>query len=121
LVEIFNGVTFVSDNIVDMIRTINALFAECEAKINTVSRNRFSCSHVWEYVKKVPQVSFDTIAREIKLSDLMIRMALKTLESIGIFEEISGEKCDKIHALGAIWTRCPDSQSFPQQHFFMKL
>ncbi|MDR2628657.1 MAG: Fic family protein [Puniceicoccales bacterium] len=92
-----NGVAYVADDAVDVIRAINALFAECETKINALGRSRFSCSQVLEYAKKVPQVSSNAIAKELKLSAPTIRMALKTLESIGVFEEISGKKRDKIY------------------------
>jgi Fic family protein len=92
-----NGVASVANNAVDVIRAINALFAECEAKINALGRSRFSCLQVLEYAKRVPQVSSDVIAKEIKLSAPTIRMALRTLESIGIFGEISGKKRDKIY------------------------
>jgi Fic family protein len=92
-----NGVASVADDAVDVIRAINALFAECKTKINALGRSRFSCLQVLEYAKKIPQVSADVIAKELKLSAPTIRVALKTLESIGIFKEISGKKRDKIY------------------------
>ncbi|MDR1595321.1 MAG: Fic family protein [Puniceicoccales bacterium] len=91
-----NGMAFVANDAISVIGEINALFAECERKINAVGRGRFSCLAIFERAKRVPQVSSNALG-DLKLSQPTVRIALKTLEVVGIFKEISGKKRNKTY------------------------
>lgn len=77
--------------------TINALFDQDMAKIQTLGRVKFSCIQVFEYLKKLPQVSAMLLVDELAISAPTARSALNSLESLDILTEISGKKRDKVY------------------------
>ena len=76
---------------------INNLFAADMAKITSLGRARFSCEQIFEYTKKLPQVTAQLLSRELGMSAPTIRSALNHMKRIGILHEISGKKRDKIY------------------------
>lgn len=76
---------------------INNLFAKDREKISHLGRARFSCEHTLEYMKKLPQVTVPLLAKELQMTQPTARSALNLLKSIGVLEEASGKKRDKIY------------------------
>jgi Fic family protein len=77
--------------------TINKLFDADTEKINKLGRIRFTCTKIFEFLKKLPQVSVPIVAHELKISAPTVRAALIALESAAILTEISGKKRDKVY------------------------
>lgn len=76
---------------------INALFKNDSQKIANLGRARFSCEHVFEYLKKLPQVTVPLLVSELKMSAPTARSALNHMIQIGIIEEMSAKKRDKVY------------------------
>ena len=76
---------------------INHLFEKDYAKIATLGRARFSCEHVLNYMKRLPQVSVSLIANELSMSAPTARSAIESMVGLGILEEISGKRRDRLY------------------------
>lgn len=77
---------------------ITALFEKDHAAIIThLKRATGSATAVFEYLKKLPQVSVSVLARELSLSAPTIRASLTHLSHLGIVQEISGKKRDRFY------------------------
>ena len=76
---------------------INRLFDEDLTKINNLGRIRISCTNVFEYLKKLPQLSVPLLSRELGITAPTARAALHQLLKLNIVVEISGKKRDKIY------------------------
>lgn len=76
---------------------INNLFTLDLAKIASLGRARFSCVQSFEYMKKLPQVTVPLLSRDLKMAPPTARSALNHMVSLGIIEEKSGKKRDKIY------------------------
>lgn len=97
-IEFFlEGVTQSSKNAVQTALNINQLFNGDIEKIKLLKRNRFSCEKVFHYLKKLPQVTVPYLSSELKLTAPTIRNALNQMTEIGILNEISGKKRNKIY------------------------
>jgi len=48
-------------------------------------------------MKKLPQVTVPLLAKELQMTQPTARSALNHLESIGVIEEVSGKKRDKVY------------------------
>ncbi|WP_375326627.1 Fic family protein [Candidatus Tisiphia endosymbiont of Nemotelus uliginosus] len=76
---------------------INNLFEQDLQKIAQLGRARFSCEVVLEYIKRLPQVTAPLLARELRMTAPTARSALNHMASIGVIEEMSGKKRDKVY------------------------
>lgn len=76
---------------------INALFAENAARIATLGRARFAAEQILDYMKLLPQVTVPLLAKELTLTAPTVRNALDSMQVLGIVEEISGKKRDKVY------------------------
>jgi Fic family protein len=76
---------------------INHLFDQDFQKIASLKRAKFSCEHVLEYMKRLPQVTVPLLSRELEMTAPTARKALTHLTKIGVIEEISGKKRDKVY------------------------
>lgn len=76
---------------------INDLFAEDIEKIAHLGRARFSCAQTLEYMQHLPQVTAPLLAKELKITTPTARSALNKLKSIGVLEEMTGKKRDKVY------------------------
>jgi Fic family protein len=76
---------------------INQLFEEDIEKIATLGRARFSCEQILAYLKKLPQVSVPLLVKALNLSAPTVRGALKHLVALGIIEESSGKRRNKVY------------------------
>ena len=78
-------------------KNINTLFDKDMEKIKTLGRARFSCEQVWVYMKQLPQVTVSLLATELDMTPPTVRSAVSHLVSVGIIEEVSGKKRDKVY------------------------
>ena len=91
------GVLESSKQAVQTVQDINHLFAEDSAKISTLGRARFSCEQTLEYLKQLPQVSVQSLAKELKISLPTARSSLNHLLNLGILTEVGNKQRDKIY------------------------
>lgn len=91
------GIQTSSQQALNTVKDINKLFDEDIEKINKLGRIKYSCLQVFEYLKKLPQVSVALLAKDLNLSAPTTRSAIKNLESIGILKEITALKRDRVY------------------------
>jgi len=92
------GVTTSAQQAVVTAQKINTLFDKDTTKIQTLGRVKFSCLDIFEYLKKLPQVSVPLLSEELDMSAPTARNAVNHLETLGILKEISHKKRDKVYA-----------------------
>ena len=76
---------------------INDLFASDLIKIASLGRARFSCEQILDYMKRLPQVTVPLLAAELSMTAPTARAALNHMMGLGVLEEMSGKKRDKIY------------------------
>lgn len=76
---------------------INSLFEQDLQKISKLGRARFSCEAIIEYMKLLPQVTVSSVASELGMTAPTARSALNHMTSIGVIEEKSQRKRDKVY------------------------
>ncbi len=91
------GVTESAKQAVQTATQINSLFEEDLLKIQKLGRSRLSCIEVLEYLKKIPQTSVPLLSKELSITAPTARSALNSMLKLGILQEISGKKRDKIY------------------------
>lgn len=91
------GVYESSKQAIQAAETINDLFTKDLEKISHLGRARFSCEQTFEYMKLLPQVTVSLLSKELKITAPTARSALNQLNSMGILEEVSGKKRDKVY------------------------
>ncbi len=91
------GITSSAQQAVETAQNINQLFSNDMAKIQTFGRIKFSCIAIFEYLKKLPQVSVPLLSRELGLSAPTVRSAVKQLEAVGVLKEITKKRRDKVY------------------------
>lgn len=91
------GITHAAQQAIKTASNINQLFKEDLRKIDSLGRARFSCHQILDYLKKLPQVSVPLITQELNMTAPTARSALQHMLNLGILEEISGKKRDKIY------------------------
>jgi Fic family protein len=91
------GITVTAQQASSTIQKINTLFAKDMAMIESLGKARFSVAIVFEYLKKLPQISVSFLAQELGMSEPTVRVALKHLQNLKIVEEITGKKRDRIY------------------------
>lgn len=78
-------------------KEINHLFEQDLKKIDTLGRAKFSCIEALEQLKKLPQVSVPLLSELLNMTAPTARSSLNHLLELGILEEMSGKKRDKIY------------------------
>jgi Fic family protein len=76
---------------------INQLFEKHCRAINALGRARLSCETVFNYLKKLPQVTVPLLVRELKITPPAVRKALNHLLLLDIVQEVSGKKRDRVY------------------------
>ena len=76
---------------------INTLFQLDMQKFSVLGRARFSCEAVLEYMKRLPQVTVPVLAQALKMTAPTARSAVNHMVVLGILEEMSGKKRDKVY------------------------
>jgi Fic family protein len=94
-----DGIWYSAKQAVSTINQLNFLFEEDLAKIKSLGRMQYSCIKIWEYIKKLPQV---TVPSLVKVNDLgmtapTIRNCLEMLVKEGILIETTGLQRYKIY------------------------
>jgi Fic family protein len=79
------------------IEKINHLFAQDMLLIDALGKARFSVEKVFEYLKKLPQLSVAVVAQELGMSEPTARTALDHLQQLNIVEEITGKKRNRTY------------------------
>ena len=97
LIFFLEGVTTTSLQAVSTTNAITILFEQNIAKIESLGRAKFSCLTVFDYLKKLPQVTAPLVAQELSMSSPTARTALTHLLKLGIVEEMSGKQRDKVY------------------------
>ena len=92
-----DGIVSSAQQAIQSVSLINNLFEHDFAKITTLGRARFSCAKIFKYLKKLPQVTVPLIAQQLNMAAPTARSSLKHMVKLGILEEISGKKRDKIY------------------------
>jgi len=97
-VEFFlEGVIVSSKDAIQTAQAINQLFTEDQKRIESLGRIKKTCLTVFEYLKKLPEVSASLLAQKLELSLPTARQALETLSNVGIVEEITGNQRGKVY------------------------
>jgi Fic family protein len=91
------GITQSSKQAIQTAQKINDLFKVDRDKISHLGRARFSCEQALEYMKRLPQVTVPLMAKDLKMSQPTARSALNHLTDLGVLEEVSGHKRDKVY------------------------
>jgi Fic family protein len=76
---------------------INRLFNEDTQKIASLGRARFSCESIFAFLKKMPQVNSSMLAKNLDMTPPTVRDALNRMVQLGILEEKTGKKRDKVY------------------------
>lgn len=91
------GITKSAHQGVKTISDINTLFDLDLEKIRSLGRQRFSCEEVFEFLKTLPQVSGPLLQKKLHMTAPTARNALNKLLSLGIVEEVTLRKRDKVY------------------------
>jgi Fic family protein len=91
------GVNQCAKQAISTANSINNLFDQDQIKIQTLGRARFSCEHILNYMKRLPQINVSIIMNALNMTAPTARNSLNHMVKIGILEEISGKKRDKIY------------------------
>jgi len=91
------GVAESAQQALEAARAISALFVKDAARIVDLGRARFSSEQVFEYLKKLPQVTVSLIASSLSMALPTARSAINNLVKLGILEEISGKKRERVY------------------------
>lgn len=91
------GVTESAKQAIQAATQINSLFESDILKIQKLGRSRLSCIEVFEHLKKIPQTSVPLLSKELNMTAPTARSALNSMLELGILQEISGKKRDKIY------------------------
>lgn len=78
-------------------QSLSDLFTQDIEKISSLGRVRFSCEQTLEYMKCLPKVTAPFLAKELNMSTPTARSALNNVHAIGVLEEVSGKKRDKVY------------------------
>lgn len=111
------GVYKSSKQAIETGKAINALFIRDLEEISQLGRARFTCETILEFMKLIPQVTVPFVALELKISAPTARSALNRLETLGILEEVSGMKRDKVYIYRRYLEVLEDgTEPFPQEY-----
>jgi len=91
------GVTESAKQAIQAATQINSLFETDLLKIQKLGRSRLSCIEVLEHLKKIPQTSVPLLSKELSMTAPTARSALNSMLALGILQEISGKKRDKVY------------------------
>ncbi len=92
-----DGILHSATQAINTAHQLNALFEEDLAKINALGRIKYSCIKVWEYMKKLPQVTVPLLSPALGMSAPTARSCLSILAEKGILKEITEMQRDRIY------------------------
>jgi len=91
------GIAISAKQAIQTANLINKLFNEDLEKIASLGRARFTCEKTLEHMKKLPKVTVPLIAEELDMTAPTARASLNHMVDLGILEEITGKKRDKVY------------------------
>lgn len=91
------GVQVSAKQAINTAEGINALFEQDFYALSCLGRVKFSCEHVLEYMKRLPQVTVPLLSKALGMTAPTARSALNAMTSMGVLEEMSGKKRDKVY------------------------
>lgn len=91
------GIVTSTQQAIQTAEKIDACFNRDLAKINTLGRGRFSCQIIFDYLKKLPQITVPFLANELNISPPTARSAVENMVALKILKETSGKKRDKVY------------------------
>ncbi len=91
------GILYSSKQAIRATEDINGLFKKDSEVISSMGRIKFSCEKTLEHLKKVPQVFAILLAKEMNMSVPTARNVLNSMVKMGIVDEVTGKKRDKIY------------------------
>ncbi len=91
------GVTESANQAVEIATAINLLLTKDLDSIAGLGRGRFSCELIFEYLKKLPQVTVSVIVSALSMTAPTARVALNNLVKLGILKVISGKKRERVY------------------------
>jgi Fic family protein len=95
------GVAKTAEQATETILQVSTLFEEDQKKIMGLGRARFSAEKVFEYLKKMPQVTVLFLSQELQMSPPTIRSALNALVDLKIIEKITQKQRGKAYVYKA--------------------
>ncbi len=97
LIFFLKGVIESAQRALQSVLDIQTIFDEDQKKIEVMVRSEHAIFKIFEYIKKVPQISVDVIVGQLEVSAPTARNAIEILEKIGILQEITGKQRFKIY------------------------
>ena len=91
-----NGVTTTAQEAAETATRVLKLFADDRKKIQKLGRPASSALQIYEYMQKKPIANIRIVAKSLKLSIPTVTLALNHLVRIGIVEEITGKRRDRL-------------------------
>ncbi|MCX5924721.1 MAG: Fic family protein [Candidatus Dependentiae bacterium] len=91
------GVVYSAKQALNTAQKINRLFESDRASIASLGRAQFSCLQIMEYLKTLPQISVKQLRQELGMTPPTVRAAINKMVDIGILEEISGKRRDRVY------------------------
>lgn len=95
------GVVNSAQQAVEAAVNINQLFQNDSMKIASFGRARYSCELIFDYMKKLPQVSVPLLSQELRMSAPAIRNALNHMVEAGILKLVGDQKRDRVYVYHA--------------------
>jgi Fic family protein len=95
------GIVVASKQAMKTAERINKLFEMDLLKIATLGRGAPSCQTIFEFIKRLPQVSVSLLSKQLKISAPTARNALNNMVTLGVLVEVSGKLRDKIYVYRA--------------------
>jgi Fic family protein len=97
------GIYKSAEQAVEAASLINNRFSQDLIKLASLGRARFSCEQILEYMKRLPQVTVPLLANELSMTAPTARSSLNNMVELGILEEMTGKKRDKVYVYRAYW------------------
>jgi len=91
------GIAYSAKQACVTIEKINILFTRDMLMINGLGKARFSVTTIFEYLKKMPQVTAAVLSQELGITEPTARAALDLLGQLDIVEEITSKKRNRIY------------------------
>ncbi len=97
-IEFFlEGIDISARQAIETANNINNLFDKDLEKLKSLGRARLSCEKTLQFMQKLPQVDVSILSTALSMTAPTARTSLNNLVSLGVLEEISHKKRDKIY------------------------
>lgn len=93
----FGRVAISAKDAMNTCEKVNDLFQRDFSRIEGFGRARFSCQKIWEYMKKLSQVTAVGVSEVLDMSVPTARQGLERMVKEGVLKEESGQQRDRIY------------------------